>query len=215
MAQKPVLETLPADLPVNWTNQQFISPHGLEVGLTTQHGYNYLNQQINDAQVAINQINEGFSVLALDNVNVSVYGEHPASYVSDSVNKNYVISATSSSEQCITKSKIEIPNPWGDVARKIEIIANVQARIANDSTFSYHIGSHIYLVPSLTWDSSAKVVRSTLAGSTSKDHMGTVTLNWSDESSLKYPVSLWFKMYSEADVVDIMNWNMIVVQTKI
>ena len=45
---------LPADLPTNWTQGQIISPNGTEVGLTEQHGYNYLMEQVNAAQTAIN-----------------------------------------------------------------------------------------------------------------------------------------------------------------
>lgn len=52
----PVISTLPADLPTNWTSGQIVSPNGTEVGLTQQHGYNYLGQQVNAAQTAINQI---------------------------------------------------------------------------------------------------------------------------------------------------------------
>lgn len=45
---------LPADLPTNWTQGQIISPNGTEVGLTAQHGYNYLMEQVNAAQTAVN-----------------------------------------------------------------------------------------------------------------------------------------------------------------
>lgn len=48
--------TLPADLPTNWSNNQIVAPDGTAVGLTQQHGYNYLMQQVNAAQSAINQI---------------------------------------------------------------------------------------------------------------------------------------------------------------
>lgn len=47
---------LPADLPENWSSGQIVSPSGVEVGLTKQHGYNYLNKMVNDAQSAINQL---------------------------------------------------------------------------------------------------------------------------------------------------------------
>lgn len=45
---------LPADLPTNWNASQAITPQGTETGLSPQHGYNYLNKQINDAQTAVN-----------------------------------------------------------------------------------------------------------------------------------------------------------------
>lgn len=50
------MANLPADLPEDWTQGQYISPNGTEVGLDTQHGYNYLMQQVNAAQTAINNI---------------------------------------------------------------------------------------------------------------------------------------------------------------
>lgn len=47
---------MPADLPTNWTTGQIISPSGTDVGLTAQHGYNYLMQQVNASQTAITEI---------------------------------------------------------------------------------------------------------------------------------------------------------------
>lgn len=64
MADRPIERTLPADLPENWTDQQYVSPGGLEVGLTPQHGYNYLMRQVNEAQKSVNKVNEAFDHLA-------------------------------------------------------------------------------------------------------------------------------------------------------
>lgn len=64
MATKPVTEVLNADLPENWKRRQIVSPSGTEVGLTEQHGYNYLMAQVNAAQRAVTQINNAFSTLA-------------------------------------------------------------------------------------------------------------------------------------------------------
>lgn len=50
--------SLPADLPVNWQPNQIVSPDGVSVGLTAQHGYNTLSQYINNAQTALNQLRE-------------------------------------------------------------------------------------------------------------------------------------------------------------
>lgn len=58
------MTNLPADLPENWTQGQLISPNGTEVGLTTQHGYNYLMAQVNAAQTAINNIVESLGEVA-------------------------------------------------------------------------------------------------------------------------------------------------------
>lgn len=50
------MPNLPADLPEDWTSNQKISPNGTEVGLSEQHGYNYLMKQVNDTQDAVNNI---------------------------------------------------------------------------------------------------------------------------------------------------------------
>lgn len=55
---------LPADLPENWTQGQTISPNGTEVGLTEQHGYNYLMKQVNDTQTEVNNINTALTDVA-------------------------------------------------------------------------------------------------------------------------------------------------------
>lgn len=64
MADRPITQTLPADLPETWTDSQYVSPSGLEVGLTPQHGYNYLMRQVNETQRAVSTINEAFDNLA-------------------------------------------------------------------------------------------------------------------------------------------------------
>lgn len=64
MAEKPVTQNLPANLPENWTEGQIISPGGTEAGLDQQHGYNYLMSQVNNAQKAIKEINDAFENLA-------------------------------------------------------------------------------------------------------------------------------------------------------
>lgn len=52
MAKNPITVQLPADLPTDWTKFQKVSPGGTEVGLSKQHGYNYLMEQVNAAQRA-------------------------------------------------------------------------------------------------------------------------------------------------------------------
>lgn len=63
MANNPITTPLPADLPTNWTYGQTIGASGTDVGLTAQHGYNYLMQQVNAAQQAATQIGQAFSGL--------------------------------------------------------------------------------------------------------------------------------------------------------
>lgn len=60
----PLPTPLPADLPENWSLGQIVSPAGTDVGLTQQHGYNYLMEQVNAAQDAANTIGEAFENLA-------------------------------------------------------------------------------------------------------------------------------------------------------
>ena len=59
--QKPISKTLPADLPENWKINDAVSPEGTDVGLSEKHGYNYQSTQINEAQKAINLLNEAFA----------------------------------------------------------------------------------------------------------------------------------------------------------
>lgn len=53
---KIVTVPLPHDLPENWNENQYVSPGGTEVGLTEQHGYNYLMRQVNNAQKAVQEV---------------------------------------------------------------------------------------------------------------------------------------------------------------
>lgn len=53
---RPLPSPLPADLPEDWQDSLIVAPEGADVGLTEQHGYNYLMQQVNDAQRAVNQL---------------------------------------------------------------------------------------------------------------------------------------------------------------
>lgn len=54
-----ILSDLLADLPENWTDNQFVSPGGVEVGLTPKHGYNYLMRQVNLSQYACRALDSG------------------------------------------------------------------------------------------------------------------------------------------------------------
>lgn len=64
MANKPLPNSLPADLPEDWQYNQIVAPAGADVGLSAQHGYNYLMEQVNTVQEAVNQINNAFANLA-------------------------------------------------------------------------------------------------------------------------------------------------------
>ena len=44
---------LPADLPTDWSAGDTIAPNGADVGLSEEHGYNYLMEQVNNAQTAV------------------------------------------------------------------------------------------------------------------------------------------------------------------
>lgn len=63
MANKPISSPLPANLPENWTIGQTVAPTGAEVGLGETYGYNYLMEQVNAAQAAVNTINNAFEGL--------------------------------------------------------------------------------------------------------------------------------------------------------
>ena len=71
MADNPITTPLPADLPTDWVSGQTVGPQGTDVGLTQQHGYNYLMQQVNAAQQAATQIGQAFSGLSGESIPVS------------------------------------------------------------------------------------------------------------------------------------------------
>lgn len=54
----PITVSLPRNLPTNWAYGQTVAPNGSDVGLAEQYGYNYLNQQINAAQQAAQEVGE-------------------------------------------------------------------------------------------------------------------------------------------------------------
>lgn len=64
MATKPIETPLPADLPENWTAGQIVAPDGTTAGLTKQHGYNYLMEQVNRAQQGVNAVNQAFETVS-------------------------------------------------------------------------------------------------------------------------------------------------------
>lgn len=53
---KIIKTPIPHDLPENWNDSQYVSPGGLEVGLSAQHGYNYLMKMVNDAHRALEEL---------------------------------------------------------------------------------------------------------------------------------------------------------------
>ena len=64
MADSPITVNLPADLPEDWAENQIVAPEGQSVGLSQQHGYNYLMEAVNNAQTAASELGEAFSGLA-------------------------------------------------------------------------------------------------------------------------------------------------------
>lgn len=57
----PITENLPADLPEDWGLDETLAPDGTYVGLTEQHGYNYLMAAVNAAQRAAKQLGEALA----------------------------------------------------------------------------------------------------------------------------------------------------------
>lgn len=64
MADRPFDTPLPADLPEDWISGQIVAPAGADVGLSEQHGYNYLMAAVNAVQRAANAINESFDTIS-------------------------------------------------------------------------------------------------------------------------------------------------------
>lgn len=64
-AFNPITVPLPADLPTTWQPQQIVAPNGADAGLAEQYGYNYLMEQVNAAQQALQEVGAYFPQLAL------------------------------------------------------------------------------------------------------------------------------------------------------
>ena len=64
MADNPITVLLPADLPEDWEANDIVAPDGADAGLSEQHGYNYLMEQVNNAQEALTEVGVAFSGLA-------------------------------------------------------------------------------------------------------------------------------------------------------
>lgn len=64
MADNPITVPLPADLPEDWEANDIVAPDGADAGLSEQHGYNYLMEQVNNAQTALTEVGTAFSGLA-------------------------------------------------------------------------------------------------------------------------------------------------------
>ena len=64
MAENPITVSLPADLPEDWEANDIEAPDGADAGLSEQHGYNYLMEQVNHAQTAAAELGAAFSGLA-------------------------------------------------------------------------------------------------------------------------------------------------------
>lgn len=58
---------LPKNLPENWTVDQYVAPEGSFVGLSEQHGFNYLCRQVNNAQTAALELSK-VAAAAYDNL---------------------------------------------------------------------------------------------------------------------------------------------------
>lgn len=76
----PITVTLPADLPTDWTYGQTVAPTGAEAGLAEQYGYNYLMEQVNAAQQALNEVGPAF-----ENIDPSGIGAEPSGTASAAV----------------------------------------------------------------------------------------------------------------------------------
>lgn len=86
---------LPQDLPENWRDDQYVAPEGLDVGLSIQHGYNYLMRQVNNAQKAAQELDEGalssggrFQMGGTENVELSSIGWYRVAMLEKSVAGN-------------------------------------------------------------------------------------------------------------------------------
>lgn len=62
---------LPADLPEDWQPNQIVTPNGIEVGETQQHGLNYICGAVNKAHDAINGLVDYANSVTADSATLS------------------------------------------------------------------------------------------------------------------------------------------------
>lgn len=117
---------LPADLPENWTSGQIIAPTGAEAGLDEQHGYNYLMEQVNNAQKALKALAaQREEDLARIKFWASNDPTSPASFIGgtwERIEGKFVMGASDSypagstgGEEKHTLTESELPNVTGNV----------------------------------------------------------------------------------------------------
>lgn len=125
MANNPITTPLPADLPANWTYGQTIGASGTDVGLTPQHGYNYLMQQVNAAQQAAKQIGQAFSGLP----SLGSDGKIPAAQLP---NMNYDPAGSAAAVQTnLTNHINNKSNPHGVTAEQLNALGLTMNTYAN------------------------------------------------------------------------------------
>ena len=172
MATRPVKQSLPADLPENWTDSQYVSPGGTEVGLTPQHGYNYLNAQVNAAQKAVKEINAAFDNIApLDPKTKKIPKEYiPADLeqyqikterlpISQSLGMNDTVPFYSTSDKKSKSITIEkLKNALGVTSPTISVIAleGTSLNCSDGTTTLTGTGSQEFSLPNIgTWTVTA------------------------------------------------------------
>lgn len=143
MANRPISQNLPADLPTNWTQNQIVAPNGSDVGQSTEYGYNYLNRQINDAQNAVNTINAAFDGLTANNVPTPAFGT--CSTAADVAEKTVTVTGGASTFTLYTGVSVRIKFTNANTASNPTLNVN--------NTGAFPIGrTSLYLVNTDAWE---------------------------------------------------------------
>ena len=135
------MPNLPADLPEDWTSNQKISPNGTEVGLSEQHGYNYLMKQVNDTQNEVNNIGTTIEAALED-----VAKEASVQDIITSIGETDDTGGSTVAGTVMAKNNREIE--LGEIA--IQNLNNIESRLSGVST---PYGTGMY--GDLTFDSSS------------------------------------------------------------
>ncbi len=112
MADRPLPEPLPADLPEDWSDGQIVAPSGPSVGLSERHGYNYLMAAVNAAQRAANTINEGFDAVSGKRTCRFVVGASTAGWTQ--ADCDFLCDGTDDQEE-INQAIAALPQSGGDI----------------------------------------------------------------------------------------------------
>lgn len=146
---------LPADLPENWTQGQIVSPNGTEVGLSEQHGYNYLMKQVNATQTEVNNVGSTIEAALKD-----VAKEASVQEVNTNIGKTTDVGGSQNSGSVMAKLNKALTELASVTQQTNEVISTLKPLIEEDIR-----GNTTEIVVSTTFTDGVEIVEPTSTSS--------------------------------------------------